>query len=77
MDDGESNSQFAATARDRWVTLVPQPAISKQGIAFGLRRVGVLRAVEALNYFIEEKGAIGEIQKISQGFIDKLAARIK
>jgi polar amino acid transport system substrate-binding protein len=77
MDDGESNALFAATAKSRWVTLVPEPAISKQGIAFGLRRSASFADVEALNYFIEEKNAIGEIPRIAQGYVDKLAAQIK
>lgn len=77
IDDGDSNALYAATAKDRWATLEPAPAISKQGIAIGLRRDASYADIQALNYFIEEKNAIGEIQKIAQGYVDKLAADIK
>ncbi|MDG4889918.1 MULTISPECIES: transporter substrate-binding domain-containing protein [unclassified Mesorhizobium] len=77
MDDGDSNALFAATAKDRWATLLPNPAISKQGIAFGLRRSASYADIQALNYFITEKNAIGEIDKIAQGYVDKLASQGK
>jgi polar amino acid transport system substrate-binding protein len=77
IDDGDSNALFAATAPDRWATLEPQPAISKQGIAFGLRRSASYADIEALNFFIEEKNAIGETQRIAQGYVDALASQIK
>ena len=77
MDDGDSNALFAATGKDRWVTLEPSPAISKQGIAFGLRRSASYADIQALNFFITEKNAIGEIDSIAQGYVDKLASENK
>ncbi len=73
VDDGDTNALFVATDPKRWTTLVPSPALSKQGMAFGLRRTASYADVQVLNFFIEEKEAIGEIQAIGQGYIDKLA----
>ncbi len=73
VDDGDTNALFAATDPKRWATLVPSPAISKQGMSFGLRRTASYADVQVLNFFIEEKAAIGEIQAIGQGYINKLA----
>jgi polar amino acid transport system substrate-binding protein len=72
-DDGDTDAIFVATNPNRWVALAPSPAISKQGIAFGLRRDASWADVQALNFFITEKAATGEIQRIGQGYIDKLA----
>ena len=77
IDDSDSNGLFAATAKDRWVTFEPNPPISKQGIAFGLRRTASYADVQALNFFIEEKNAIGETDRIAQGYVDQLASQIK
>jgi polar amino acid transport system substrate-binding protein len=72
-DDGDTDALFVATNPNRWVALAPAPAISKQGIAFGLRRDASWADVQALNFFITEKAATGEIQRIGQAYIDKLA----
>ncbi|RUM24146.1 amino acid ABC transporter substrate-binding protein [Rhizobium vallis] len=77
FDDSDSNALFSATGKDRWVTLNPEPAISKQGIAFGLRRSASYSDIQSLNFFIQEKSAIGEIDRIAKGYIDKLAGDIK
>jgi polar amino acid transport system substrate-binding protein len=72
-DDGDTDALFVATDPNRFTALAPAPAISKQGIAFGLRRDASWADVQALNFFIEEKAATGEIQRIGQAYIDKLA----
>ncbi len=59
------------------MTLNPEPAISKQGIAFGLRRDASYSDIQSLNFFIQEQTAIGEVDRIASGYIDKLAAEIK
>ncbi|MCZ7472256.1 MULTISPECIES: ABC transporter substrate-binding protein [Rhizobium/Agrobacterium group] len=77
VDDSDSNTLFSATGKDRWVTLNPEPAISKQGIAFGLRRDASYSDIQSLNFFIQEQTAIGEVDRIASGYIDKLAGEIK
>lgn len=77
VDDSDSNALFSATDKDRWVTLNPAPAISKQGIAFGLRRTASYSDIQSLNFFIQEQSDIGEIDRIARGYVDKLAAEIK
>jgi len=76
-DDGDTDALFVATDPNRWVALAPNPAISKQGIAFGLRRDASWADVQSLNFFITEKAATGEIQRIGQAYIDKLAVPTK
>jgi polar amino acid transport system substrate-binding protein len=76
-DDGDTDALFVATNPNRLAALAPTPAISKQGIAFGLRRDASWADVQALNFFITEKLATGEIQRIGQGYIDKLAVPAK
>lgn len=76
-DDGDTNALFVATNPSRWAAAAPSPAISKQGIAFGLRRDASWADVQALNFFITEKAATGEIQRIGQAYIDKLAVPAK
>lgn len=77
IDDGDSNLLFAATNNDRWVTLNPNPAISKQGMAFGLRRDASYSDIQSLNFFIQEEIATGEVDRIMHGYVDKLASEIK
>jgi polar amino acid transport system substrate-binding protein len=72
-DDGDTDAIFVATNPGRFAALAPTPAITKQGIAFGLRRNASWADVQALNFFIEEKAATGQIQQIGQAYIDKLA----
>jgi polar amino acid transport system substrate-binding protein len=72
-DDGDTDAIFVATNPGRFAALAPTPAITKQGIAFGLRRDASWADVQALNFFIEEKAATGQIQQIGQAYIDKLA----
>jgi polar amino acid transport system substrate-binding protein len=72
-DDGDTDAIFVATNPGRFAALEPTPAITKQGIAFGLRRDASWADVQALNFFIEEKAATGQIQQIGQAYIDKLA----
>jgi len=72
-DDGDTDALFVATNPGRFAALAPTPAITRQGIAFGLRRDASWADVQSLNFFIEEKAATGQIQRIGQSYIDKLA----
>jgi polar amino acid transport system substrate-binding protein len=72
-DDADSNATFTALNKGGWKTDLPDPAISKQGIAFGLRRETAPTDIEAFNVFLDEKLATGEIQKLGEQYIAKFA----
>jgi polar amino acid transport system substrate-binding protein len=73
FDDGDTNAIFVASDTKRWLTLKPSPALSKQGIAFGLPRTVSSADIAVLNIFIENKLATGEIQALGQSYINQLA----
>lgn len=75
VDTTDSNNLFRLKNKD-WVTdIKPEPALSKQGIAFGLPRNTSYADLEVLNIFIREKKAKGEIaalvDKASQEYLDE------
>lgn len=74
FDDADMNAPFAATAAAKWVTFSPQPAIAKQGIAFALRRDANQADLQAIDIFIEDKLATGEIQALGKNYINRAAA---
>lgn len=64
VDTSDSNRLFYLKNKD-WVTdVTPEPALSKQGVAFGLPRNTSYADIETLNIFIREKQAKGEIQAL-------------
>jgi polar amino acid transport system substrate-binding protein len=72
-DDGDTDAIFVATNPTRFAALAPTPAITKQGISFGLRRDASWADVQSLNFFLQEKLDTGEIKRMGQAYIDKLA----
>jgi polar amino acid transport system substrate-binding protein len=77
VDDSDTNDLFAATNRQRWKIIIPDPAIAKQGIAYGLRRTASYADVNVLNYFLQEKIAIGEVDKLVKTYVEKSAIEVK
>lgn len=71
FDDADTNSPFAATDPSRWVTMHPQPAIAKQGIAFGVRREASGADLQVLDIFLEGKLATGEIQALGKAYLER------
>ena len=74
-DDGDSNAMFVALNKGQWATVLPDPAISKQGMGFGLRRNTAPSDIMAFNVFLEEEIATGHVQAIGEGYIAKVAAQ--
>jgi polar amino acid transport system substrate-binding protein len=72
VEDSDANALFVATDPKRWVALFPEPAVAKQGIAFGLRRTASAADIDALNIFLEEKAATGQTAAIFKSYVDKI-----
>lgn len=75
VDTSDSNRLFGMKNKD-WVSLVtPEPALSKQGISFGLSRDASYADIEVLNIFLREKKALGHVEvlvnKASEEFLSQ------
>ncbi|MFC7397363.1 substrate-binding periplasmic protein [Chelatococcus sp. GCM10030263] len=77
VEDSDANALFVATDPNRWVAMFPQPAVAKQGIAYGLRRSATAADVDVLNIFLEEKAATGQTATIFQTYVDKIVGGTK
>jgi polar amino acid transport system substrate-binding protein len=77
VDNSVTNALFAATAPDRWVNMLPTPAVAKQGIAFGLRRTASMADVDVFNILIEDLVATGQLASMEKSYIDKLVPGAK
>ncbi len=64
VDTSDSNRLFNLKNKDWVTTVTPTPALSKQGVAFGLPRGTSYADLEVLNIFIREKKALGEIDAL-------------
>lgn len=64
VDESDSNDMFAQQNLDWSATLSPSPALSKQGVAFGLRRDASAADLEVINIFLEEKVATGAVDRL-------------
>ncbi|MFG0396597.1 substrate-binding periplasmic protein [Pseudomonas alloputida] len=73
IEDADTNAILAATNKDRWSVLLPNPPIAKQGIAFAVRRDAKLSDMQVLDIFVQNKLATGEIDELGKGYIDKLS----
>jgi polar amino acid transport system substrate-binding protein len=58
-DDADGNMLFAKSHPEWSATVLPAPAIAKQGIAFGFRKTVPLEDIQALDILIEELRAEG------------------
>lgn len=73
-DPSDTNRLFIAANKDWAVDLAPQPAISKQGIGFGLNAAFPAKDVAALNIFIEEKVATGHVEALVDKAVQEVLA---
>lgn len=73
-DDADANAMFVSLNKGQWATVLPDPAISKQGMGFGLRRNTAPSDIMAFNVFLEEEIATGRVQKTGEAYIAKVAA---
>lgn len=73
IEDADTNAILAATNKERWATLLPNPPIAKQGIAFAVRRDATLSDMQVLDIFVQNKLATGEIEELGKSYIEKLS----
>lgn len=64
VDTSDSNRLFNLKNKDWVTTVTPEPALSKQGIAFGLPRGTTYADLEVLNIFLREKKALGQVDAL-------------
>ncbi|MES0885151.1 transporter substrate-binding domain-containing protein [Roseibium sp. SCP14] len=55
--------------------VLPEPAIAKQGIAFGLRKSVPLEDVQVLDIYLEEQVATGNVQRLYDAAVDAMTAK--
>lgn len=73
IEDADTNAILAATNKERWAVLLPNPPIAKQGIAFAVRRDAKLSDMQVLDIFVQNKQATGEIEELGKDYINKLS----
>ena len=53
-------------------TVLPEPSLAKQGVAYGFRKSVPLAQIEALNIFLEEAVAEGHVAKLGEFYVNKV-----
>ncbi|WP_397453750.1 substrate-binding periplasmic protein [Pseudomonas sp. NA-150] len=69
--DSVTNQLFINVNEGWAVAAMPEPALAKQGIAYGFRRSVPLDDIEAFNIFIEQKTADGSVARLTQKYSAK------
>jgi polar amino acid transport system substrate-binding protein len=72
VDDADTNMLFAAVNKDWSKTVLPDPSLAKQGVAYGFRKSVPLEQIEALNIFLEEAVAEGHVAKLGEFYVNKV-----
>lgn len=72
VDDADTNMLFAEVNKDWSATVLPEPSIAKQGVAYGFRKSVPLEQIEALNIFLEEAVAEGRVAKLVDFYVNKV-----
>jgi polar amino acid transport system substrate-binding protein len=75
VDDADSNMLFTAAQGNQYATVVPEPAIAKQGVGVGLRREASKADLDVINIMFAEKKATGQIQGLIDAYIAKLISK--
>jgi polar amino acid transport system substrate-binding protein len=73
-DDSDGNMLFAESHPEWAVTVLPNPAIAKQGIAFGFRKTVPLEEIQALDILIEELRAEGVLDRWMHKYVTEILA---
>lgn len=73
-DPSDSNALFVASNKDWAVALAPTPAISKQGIGFGLNATFPTKDIAALDIFIQEKIDTGAMDRLVDASVQEILA---
>jgi polar amino acid transport system substrate-binding protein len=71
-DDADGNMLFADSNPDWSATVIPDPAIAKQGIAFGFRETVSLEDIQALDILIEELRAEGVMDQWMDHYVTQI-----
>jgi polar amino acid transport system substrate-binding protein len=75
---GSDANQFFIQANPDWATSFnPNPALTKQGVAFGLPHQMSAQDVAVVNIFLEEKVATGEVDALVHKAVDEVLAAQK
>lgn len=72
VDDADPNSIFAASYPDWSTTVIPEPALARQGVAFGFSKAVSLEEIQTLDILIEEMVAKGEVEAMFKDWAAKL-----
>lgn len=73
-DPSDSNALFVAANKDWAVAMAPSPAISKQGIGFGLNAGFPAKDIAALDIFIQEKIDTGAVDRLVDASVQEILA---
>jgi polar amino acid transport system substrate-binding protein len=71
-DDADGNMLFAESNPEWSATVLPDPAIAKQGIAFGFRESVSLEDIQALDILIEELRAEGVMDQWMDHYVSEI-----
>ncbi len=74
VDANDTNQLFTQSNPDWAVALNPEPALTKQGVAFGLPISLSASDVEVVNIFLEERVATGHIEVLIAKAVDAVLA---
>ncbi|MFP1643349.1 substrate-binding periplasmic protein [Pontitalea aquivivens] len=73
-DPSDSNMVYIAANSD-WAThLIPEPAVSRQGMGLGVHRSMSHQDLQSLNFFLEELRATGQMDVMLQAAIEQILA---
>jgi polar amino acid transport system substrate-binding protein len=71
-DDADGNMLFAESNPEWSATVIPDPAIAKQGIGFGFRETVTLEDIQALDILIEELRAQGVMDEWMDHYVSEI-----
>jgi polar amino acid transport system substrate-binding protein len=72
VDASDTNRLFAVANPDWAKEVLPEPALAKQGVAFGLRRDVSMADLQVLNIYVTQRRETGEIDAL----VDKASAEV-
>ncbi|VXC13927.1 Amino acid ABC transporter substrate-binding protein, PAAT family [Pseudomonas sp. 8AS] len=72
VDANDTNHLFALANPDWTKEVLPEPALAKQGVSFGLRRDISAADLEVLNIYLTQRRETGEIEAL----VDKASAEV-
>lgn len=73
VDDADPNSLFAMEHKDWSATVIPEPALARQGVAFGFRKTVPLEQIQTLNILLEQLIAKGWVEQRFDEYFEQMA----